>query len=424
MLIHTIRSGDNLFQLSQRYGVPVERIIKDNGITNTNYLVVGQALVIGNNQCIHSVMPGQTMESIARQYGVKTEELVSLNSQLSADAVLLPGEFITVPSCEKLGCIMVNGYAYPSAKMDILRTSLPYLTFLSIFSYQVKADGSLLEIDEIPLIQTAQEYAAESKMVITNIEEGGSFSSDLAHQILNDTAVQENLLDNCVRIMEEKGYLGLDVDFEYLYPQDREAYNAFLRRARKRMNDGGFLLSTAIAPKYTADQEGTLYEAHDYPAHGRYANQVILMTYDWGYVNGPPMAVAPINEVRRVLEYAVTEIPPKKILMGIPNYGYDWTLPYQPGTSAKVINHVEAVNLAARVGATIQYDETAQAPYFYYYDKSKQQHVVWFEDARSIYAKLMLVNEFGLGGVSYWTVNYAFPQNWVVLSSMYDVVKY
>lgn len=138
---------------------------------------------------------------------------------------------------------------------------------------------------------------------------------------------------------------------------------------------------------------------------------------------GPPLAVSPINSVRQVLDYAVTEIPPEKILMGVPNYGYDWTLSYKPGTMAQTITNVGAVDLARQVGATIQYDKTSQAPYFYYYDKSGKQHVVWFEDARSIDAKLRLVNEYGLAGVSYWTINRFFPQNWLVQDSLYDVDK-
>jgi spore germination protein len=147
------------------------------------------------------------------------------------------------------------------------------------------------------------------------------------------------------------------------------------------------------------------------------------MTYEWGYTFGPPMAVAPLNAVRRVLDYAVTAIPKNKILMGIPNYGYDWTLPYKQGTSATTLSNVGAVNLAAKVGAVIQYDNISQSPYFNYYDSNGREHIVWFEDARSINAKLKLVNEFKLGGVSYWTIGQYFPQNWLVLSSLYDIKK-
>ena len=120
---------------------------------------------------------------------------------------------------------------------------------------------------------------------------------------------------------------------------------------------------------------------------------------------------------------AVTAIPSNKILMGIPNYGYDWTLPYQRGTRATTVSNVGAVDIAAREGAEIQYDVISQAPFFNYYDDNGKQHVVWFEDARSIKAKLQLANEFRLNGVSYWTLGRYFPQNWLVLNSLYNIKK-
>jgi spore germination protein len=147
------------------------------------------------------------------------------------------------------------------------------------------------------------------------------------------------------------------------------------------------------------------------------------MTYEWGYTYSPPRAVAPLNLVEEVLQYAVTEIPSEKILMGIPNYGYNWTLPFVQGSAAQTISHTAAVNLALREGAEIQFDQEAQSPFFNYYDDQGREHEVWFEDARSIEAKLALVDQYNLGGVSYWTVNSFFPQNWLVLESMYNVNK-
>ena len=218
-------------------------------------------------------------------------------------------------------------------------------------------------------------------------------------------------------------YIHLDIDFEYVYSYDKQLYNSFLRKAVEKLKPLGFSVTTALAPKLSADQKGLLYEAHDYSAHGQLATHSILMTYEWGYTFGPPMAVAPLNSIRRVLDYAVTAIPSSKILMGIPNYGYDWTLPYKSGTSATTISNVGAVNIAAREGAIIRYDVASQAPFFNYYDVNGKQHVAWFEDARSIRAKLQLVNELRLGGISYWTIGRYFPQNWLVLNSLYNIKK-
>ena len=129
------------------------------------------------------------------------------------------------------------------------------------------------------------------------------------------------------------------------------------------------------------------------------------MTYEWGYTSGPPMAVAPLPNVRAVLDYAITAIPPEKIFLGIPNYGYDWPLPYQRGeTVARTIGNVEAVTIAWDNRAEIFYDETARSPNFVY-TRNGIVHRVWFEDLRSWQAKLNLVREYGLAGVGVWQLN-------------------
>lgn len=124
-----------------------------------------------------------------------------------------------------------------------------------------------------------------------------------------------------------------------------------------------------------------------------------------------------------MLDYAVTEIPPEKILMGMPNYGYDWTLPYMRGTAAQSIGLAQAEELAVRTGSEIQYDELAQTPYFNYTENGTR-HVVWFDDPRSITAKLGLINEYGLAGASWWTVNRCYVPNWLIAQNLFNIVKF
>ena len=103
--------------------------------------------------------------------------------------------------------------------------------------------------------------------------------------------------------------------------------------------------------------------------------------------------------VRRVVEFALTQMEPGKILLGFPNYAYDWTLPFTAGaTRAQSIGNEAAPLLAAQYGAEIQFDEQAQTPYFTYQDEAGQPHEVWFEDARSALAKFGLLTEYGLSG--------------------------
>ena len=130
-----------------------------------------------------------------------------------------------------------------------------------------------------------------------------------------------------------------------------------------------------------------------------------------------------MNRIRRVLEYALTEMPAGKILMGFSNYAYDWTLPWKQGTAARVLSNAGAQELAASRWAEIQYDQTAGAAWFNYTDTAGRRHVVWFEDARSIRARLALVEEYGLAGISIWTADRLWRPIFALLEERFGVEK-
>lgn len=424
LIIHVVKPGESLYAIARLYGVSPAKIIADNELTDPNNLAVGQTLTILQGLQPHRILPGQSLYVLARIYDTTVDDILAANPSITNPNQLVPGQVINIPvRTRKLGTIDVNGYALPTIDLDVLRKWLPSLTYLSIFSYEVNPDGTLRTINDEPLIREARAANVAPFMVISNLEAGGGFSSDVGRAILSSDQVQDRLITNVINTMKAKNYFGLDVDFEYIYPADREKYMNFLRKVSARIKPLGYQLSVAVAPKPSAEKKGILYEAHDYPTIGAIADHVIIMTYEWGYTAGPAMAVAPLNEVKKILDYAVTAIPRKKILMGIPNYGYDWTLPFVPGTTARTLSNVGAVDLAKTVRAAIQYDPVSQAPFFRYYDANRKQHEVWFEDARSIAAKLRLVNQYGLGGVSYWTIARYFPQNSLVLNSLYNIRK-
>lgn len=422
MLIYTVKPGDTLAGISRRYGLSPLRIAADNGLSDMSRLVPGQNLLINVDSVRYILDEGQTLFSISQEYGVPLDELIKANPGLNP-LNLRPGDTVMIPVArrEKRRPILVNGYAYPSINTNSLNCVLPFLTFLSPFSYKLTPTAELVSPDDSDLIFRAQRSAVMPIMVVTNIFDKG-FSTEVLSVILASEELQERLIGNILSELTGKNYYGVNMDIEYIAPDDRERYNAFLERLTERLHNEGFIVMSALAPKISADQPGVLYEAHDYAEQGRIVDYVIIMTYEWGYTYGPPLAVSPINEVRRVLDYAVTEIPPEKILMGMPNYGYDWTLPFMRGTPAQSVSLTQAVDLALRYGVEIQFDEQAQTPYFYYTDNGTQ-HVVWFDDPRSIDSKLQLIDDYKLAGASWWTVNRCYVPNWLVLQNMYETVK-
>ena len=423
MDIYIVRPGDSLYAIALNYDVPMSQIILDNALDAPEQLVPGQALVIRFPRVTYTVRPGDTLTAIAQRYGVSLRQLYQNNPVLGGQSHVWPGETLVISYRQEPGPeIFVNGYAYPYISDKLLHSTLPYLTYLTPFTYGFTQSGELVPLNDDRMISQAKAMGVAPLMHLSTLTMDGSFSSEMAHQLLNDTELQARLSDNIVITLREKGYRGLDVDFEYIPPQDAGPYAAFLGSLTQRLNPLGYPVIAALAPKTSADQPGLLYEAHDYAAIGQAVNEVLLMTYEWGYIYGPPMAVAPLPNVRQVIDYAVTEIPANKIWLGIPNYGYDWPLPFVQGqTRATSISSQEAIALARRYNVAISYDERAQAPWFRYVDELGTEHVVWFEDARSIRAKLALIPEYGLIGAGYWNLMRDFPQNWLVLSSLYQI---
>lgn len=423
MIIYVVRKGDSLYEIARKYNVSVDDISYINMLENPKRLVVGQSLIIPIKSYMHTVQSGESIYGIAKMYQVSVNEILKTNPNITNPGLIYPGEKINIPTDNRnKKRIDVNGYAYTNIVDTTLDNSLQNLTYISPFSYEVKNDGTIRNLNDEVIRTKAITTNTLPILVITNIKESGGFDNETANEILTNQEVQNELLDNIEDMLESKGFAGLNVDFEYIYPENKNDYNIFLQKLADRIKSKNYLLFTSVAPKIGGNQAGTLYEAHDYAFHGKVADGVIIMTYEWGYTYGPPMAVAPLNQVKRVLEYAITTIPKEKILMGMPNYGYDWKLPYQKGTAAKAISNLTALNIAIRNNSEIKFDSVASAPYFKYFSDGTE-HIVWFDDARSFEARFELIEEYGLAGTSIWTIYNFFRPMFVVLTSQYDVKK-
>ena len=359
---------------------------------------------------------------MAQKFGVSLDNLIKINNIENVN-LIYPGTVLVIPRKTRPN-IDVNGYIYILGQeaVPIIEEAGEHLTYLSPFAYLIRENGTLQAISDVPAIQTAIAKDAIPMMSITNFT-STALGENLASVVLNSTQIIERLLANIITIMKEKGYEGLNVDFENVLPADRESYNRFLQQTVNRLHQEGFFVSTAVAPKTSGEQTGLLYEAHDYEAHGRIVDFVVLMTYEWGWRKGPPQAISPLNQIKRVLDYAVTVIPREKIFMGFQIYARDWLLPFAWGQEAETFSVQEAVSRAVRYGASIQYNTIAQSPFFRYTDSQGRAHEVWFEDARSAQAKFDAVKSYNLKGISYWALGYPFPQNWALLEDNFTIRK-
>ena len=425
MQIHVVQPGETLSSIAGGYGVPVTLLQRLNEVPPSGALAVGQTLVVYDKARTHVVRPGETVSSIARSEGVTELSMYQNNIFLNGRSDIEAGEeLIEELGEDQRGTLGVNGYAYPFIRSALLQQTLPYMTYLTPFTYGFLPTGRLIVPEDEEMLREAPRYGAVPWMHLSTLTEQDTFDNALGSNLLRNTEVQEKLIAAVEETIQRKGSRGLDVDFEYLDRDLAREYAAFITALRQRLNPKGIPVLVALAPKSSATQQGLLYEAHDYALLGEAANAVLLMTYEWGYRYGPPMAVAPMPQVRRVLEYALSEMPREKIFLGVPTYGYDWPLPYERGkTQAVSISPLEALRLARQYGAEIRYDTAAEAPYFYYTAPDGVAHVVWFEDARASLAKFTLAQEQGLQGVGLWNLMRPAPQTYLVLHGGFNIEK-
>lgn len=428
-LQYTVTSGDTLYEIAQLYNTTIRALREANPLAELDPLLVGTVLIIpGWSQESYTVQPGDSLYRIADRYGV-SPELIAQTNHLPPDGSIFPGQILIIPFQPRRD---IETLAYfqlldPNGLERGLREMGQYITYGALFEYPVTPEG-LLVIS--PNTERAVALLTQSNIrplaTITNWTPEIGFDSDLARTILGNEAIKTQSIASILGLLDQYGFAGVNIDFENMYPEDRYLFNSFIEDLAAALRPAGYLTTVAVAPKTGDLPNAPWIGAFDYAALGTAADIIFIMTYEWGWVGGPPMAIAPLPQVSQVLRYAVTQIPPVKIIQGVPLYAYDWPLPDTEATRATAVNLVEVYNLAYRFGATINFDPVAQSPWFRYTNDQGVDHEVWLEDARSVQAKYELAQSLGLRGVGYWAYGnhpYGFPQNWPILTQRFNVVQ-
>ena len=281
MVIHVVQPGDSLYRIAREHQVPLPLLIAQNELREPYRLTPGQTVVVPQPTQTHTVRQGETLTGIAAQYNTTVLALLQNNPQLGGSDRIRAGQLLVISYGPKLGTFAVNGYAYPSIDQQVLRKTLPYLTYLSVFSYGFDSLGRLLPQNAEAITRIARQYGVRPLLVLTTLGEDGQFSSTRAQQLLRDATARSALIENLAQTLAAQGFAGVDIDFEFIPAEDAAAYVDFVRAVRARLEPMGYTVMVALAPKTSAGQPGLLYEAHDYAALGAAADDVLLMTYEW-----------------------------------------------------------------------------------------------------------------------------------------------
>ena len=426
MIIHVVQPGETVDSISEHYNIPAYRLVLENGIINPDNLAIGQTIVIVQPEILYTVQAGDTLESIAVQYGITPMELLRNNPYISDREVLHIGETIVISyQTDRTKTIATSGYIFPHIEKSVLKKTLPFLSYLAIFNYRATSEGEIIcNADDTELIQIAKDYGVAPMMFVSTIKEEGIVSREVNYDILSDPSVRDLLIYNALDIMRTKGFYGINIYAETITYENINAFSEYLEKAAAIFHAEGYRVVITITPVINIDTPNMIFDKIDYSKLSQFADAIMFSSYEWARSYSYPSLIFPVNVLKRLLDYSLSIIPSEKLFLGITTLGYDWTLPYVPGaTEATAITYDNAVQIAAKNGIPIQYDEAAQAAYFYYENIDGTLHIVWTKDARSFDARISLVEEFNLQGVSIWTVMRFDAQMWLIVNTQYYIEK-
>lgn len=421
MGVHVVGTGENLWSISNKYGVPMQTIVELNGLPSASVLVPGLALYIPDNQLpirTYQIKQGDQIRTLAQKFNTDISTILGANPGVDPSKLYI-GQIINIPSPIKLE-ISTLGFIVPSgesAVLSILDSIAGQLTYLAVVAYSFTAEGyAYNEIEDSAIIARSKQLNITPLLMIRNFT-GIDFSAELAGQVLANPVYRRNLVLSIVNLTSLRGFGGVSIDFEFIPPAQRNNFNLFLRDLKKAL--GELILHVNVHAKTKDIPTNRIIGAYDYASIGSAADIVAVMTIDYGYPGGPPEPIAPIWWVEQVVQYSITQINPRKLQIAMPLYGYDKVV----GTNAtQAMSVVTAQNRAISTGSPIQFDQHSMSPWYRHWSEGVEQ-VVWFEDIRSFIEKYRLMDLYQLAGTTFWQISLPAPQNWAYLSKNIIVSK-
>ncbi|MEY8757029.1 LysM peptidoglycan-binding domain-containing protein [Peribacillus frigoritolerans] len=420
MTIIIVKKGESLWEIASKNKVAPSRIIEVNGLESPT-LVPGLALYIPNEKAVNRrylIKSQDTLTRIGSRFGTSAAAIKEANPGISENPLKV-GTEILIPSPYKNQLITL-GFAFPTSGgvvFETLEQNGDKLSYLAIVAYSFTREGNAyVDGDDLPLIAKCEQTGVTPLLMIRNFQDG-DFDADLAGDVLASSVYRTNLINSMLTFVREKGYGGVSMDIEFIPPARRSDYVLFLKELKEGLNE--LILHVNVHAKTADNPDNRIVGGHDYRGIGEAADLVAVMTIDYGYPTGPPEPISPLWWMGEVLRYALLNIPEYKLQSAFPMYGYDWIV---PSHETKALSAQNAQNLAIATGAEITFDTSAASP-SYSYRRGNSNHVVWFEDIRSISAKYEMIDAYELIGATYWQIGLEFPQNWEFIDNNIWIIK-
>lgn len=244
-----------------------------------------------------------------------------------------------------------------------------------------------------------------------------NFSREVAHAFLRSQPARRQLITRVCQWLVANGCQGLNLDFEGVPREDRAHLSQFVTELRAALKPRGLLLTMAVPAKTKDDPKASWSGAFDYSALGRSCDLLVIMAYDEHWSTSAPGPVASLPFVERVLAYSTKTVARERLLLGMPFYARDWPSSNAFGQPArgKSWTAKDARALVEHTGAQVQWDAVAKSSWFQYVDNGVTR-TVWFEDLKSIAAKVWTADRTGIAGVSIWRLGNEDPAFWLPIA--------
>jgi spore germination protein YaaH len=316
-------------------------------------------------------------------------------------------------------------YWSKKAGADSLSGNLALFSEINPFAYGVNQDGTLrdtLDIKNAPWPELQKEAQKESVAIVPTII---WTDAPAMHATFSDSQKLEKHVSAISTMLTQNNFPGVDIDYEGKDVADRDLFTTFLEALHQKLAPLGKTVSCTIEARIQndppSDWTGTraMSFANDYPALNRLCDSVRIMTYDQVFQAGggkkifddsnetPAAPNADIYWVEKVMHYALQYISPSKLVMGVPTYGWEFSI--KKTNSGYHYERIRSVTypqaLEEKTQSNAKQERTAGGEPFFIYTAPDGKHLVTFSDAESVRQKIELAKTLKIKGVSLFKVD-------------------
>ena len=294
-----------------------------------------------------------------------------------------------------------------SAGMESIEKHHRYLNRILPSWLELDSSGRL-EVKQSPLSVEKLSLYFEKSSIIPLLQ-NKELDSKVSNRLVSEKEAQKKAIDHLLLYLQDYGFPGINLDLEGVKKQNESNFTAFIEDITTALHQHNFDLYLCVPAKWEHNDDSSWSGAYNYLALGELVDKIIIMAYDYHWPGGPPGAIAPLNWVQDVIDYAIINIPLEKIILGIGFYGYEWVInSEEPGRG---LTYPQIKSLQLKYNTMIEWDQDSSSPYLRY-QESQQEHEIWFENMVSIKEKIKLVKSYQLAGAAFWRLGQEDQRLW------------